>query len=204
MNGIEAILLVGPTGSGKTPLGSEIEKRGLFGKRAHHFDFGSNLRAVANFQLPLPERDINLIRKILYEGRLLKPEEFYLAESILKAFLHSRDFSPEDILILNGLPRNQFQAEKLTEKVYFKGIIHLSIEISVLKERLTIDPAGDRKGRTDDSEEYLVKKLEWFQRETLPMLQYFQSKGTEILELRVEKTDTGSSLYDKLINLILK
>ena len=42
-----SLLLMGPTGSGKTPLGEEIERRGLDGRRCVHFDFGANLRAVA-------------------------------------------------------------------------------------------------------------------------------------------------------------
>lgn len=196
---IEAILLVGPTGSGKTPLGEELEKRGLSGRRAHHFDFGSNLRAVVSLQLPLPEKEVLLVNQILLEGRLLRPEEFYLAEKILLAFLSSRNFSLEDLLVLNGLPRNRFQAEQLASITDIKKIIYLSAEITVLKERIALDPAGDRKGRTDDSEEYLIKKLEWFQKETLPMLDYLRSRGAEVVEIKVERTDTGSSLYEKLI-----
>ena len=43
-----ALLLLGPTGSGKTPLGDEIERRGLYGRRCLHFDFGASLRAAAS------------------------------------------------------------------------------------------------------------------------------------------------------------
>jgi adenylate kinase family enzyme len=42
----EAILLLGPTGSGKTPLGQVLERRGLWGHRCSHFDFGDNLREI--------------------------------------------------------------------------------------------------------------------------------------------------------------
>jgi len=41
-----AVLLLGPTGAGKTPLGEMIEARGLWGMSCLHFDFGANLRAV--------------------------------------------------------------------------------------------------------------------------------------------------------------
>jgi adenylate kinase len=42
----QALLLLGPTGSGKTPLGERLERRSLRGRRCHHFDFGASLRAV--------------------------------------------------------------------------------------------------------------------------------------------------------------
>jgi hypothetical protein len=42
-----AILLVGPTGSGKTPLGALCEKKGLWQSRVFHFDFGAILRRIA-------------------------------------------------------------------------------------------------------------------------------------------------------------
>jgi adenylate kinase family enzyme len=41
-----AMLLLGPTGSGKTPLGRQIERRGLGGQMFVHFDFGENLRRI--------------------------------------------------------------------------------------------------------------------------------------------------------------
>ena len=43
----QAVVLLGPTGSGKTPLGEWLEAKGLGGRRCHHFDFGTRLRRVA-------------------------------------------------------------------------------------------------------------------------------------------------------------
>ena len=39
-----ALLLLGPTASGKTPLGKLIEERGLWDFRWVHFDFGAQMR----------------------------------------------------------------------------------------------------------------------------------------------------------------
>ena len=45
-NTLWAVLLLGPTGAGKSPLGDWLEARGLWGRPCHHFDFGANLRAI--------------------------------------------------------------------------------------------------------------------------------------------------------------
>ena len=44
----KATLILGPTGSGKTPLGNLIEQTHSNNFKYHHFDFGENLRAVSN------------------------------------------------------------------------------------------------------------------------------------------------------------
>ncbi len=66
-----ALLLLGPTGLGKTPLGLLLEARGLAGHRCVHFDFGDNLRqAVARYQPDdiLSREDIEFLRHVLEEN----------------------------------------------------------------------------------------------------------------------------------------
>jgi hypothetical protein len=46
------MLLIGPTGVGKTPFGSCLEKNGFRGRRCLHFDFGHELRTVAQQEVP--------------------------------------------------------------------------------------------------------------------------------------------------------
>jgi len=87
---IKSLLIIGPTGAGKSPLGKVLEKRGLEGLKIHHFDFGENLRKAEKGELKLPKEERELISKILCEGRLLKPEEFFLAEKLLFSFLKER------------------------------------------------------------------------------------------------------------------
>ncbi|MFN3921987.1 MAG: nucleoside monophosphate kinase [Caldimicrobium sp.] len=196
-NKIKAILLLGPTGAGKTPLGMEIEKRGFLNEKAWHFDFGENLRKVASGELSFPKEERLLVQSILKEGRLLKEEEFYLAERVLLSFLINKHYTPDSWLVLNGLPRNLFQASKLENFAEIKYVIFLKTSPTILKFRLSFDPAGDRKGRSDDLEKLVEYKLSWFYRETLPLLDYYKEKSS-LIHLEVQKSDTGEDLYKKL------
>ncbi|HPP52686.1 MAG TPA: nucleoside monophosphate kinase, partial [Thermoguttaceae bacterium] len=44
----QGLLLLGPTGSGKTPLGELLAQQGVWGRRCVHFDFGAQLRRIAS------------------------------------------------------------------------------------------------------------------------------------------------------------
>jgi hypothetical protein len=64
----KAILPLGPTGSGKTPLGDYLEERGLFGRRCVHFDFGEKFKpepfTIQNyFRNRNPTLGIHLMKK---------------------------------------------------------------------------------------------------------------------------------------------
>ena len=81
MNRYRSVLLVGPTGAGKTPLGNLLEKKGLNGKKCRHFDFGANLRAIAG-QIPgarFSLEEIGFIKDKLCSGALLEDKDFPLA-----------------------------------------------------------------------------------------------------------------------------
>lgn len=113
----DAILLLGPTGTGKSPLGNQIEKNGLHGNRCVHFDFGHELRSIANSD-QTPEgfhaADVSFIRDVLDKGLLLENEHFHIAEKIVLQFFRRNDFREDDILILNGLPRHASPAASVT------------------------------------------------------------------------------------------
>lgn len=88
-NRLPALLLLGPTGSGKTPLGRVLEARGLAGRRCLHFDFGENLRQVVAQHKPdslVSTTDIAFLRRVLETGALLEDDQFPLAARILRSF----------------------------------------------------------------------------------------------------------------------
>ena len=116
---LEAILLLGPTGSGKTPLGEYLEQAPLWNRRCHHFDFGANLRAVVagDEAGSFTAEEIRILRRVLEEGILLEAEQFPLAARILDAFIARNGVRAADLLVLNGLPRHLEQARAMERKV---------------------------------------------------------------------------------------
>ena len=73
-----AMVLLGPTASGKTPLGELLEVRGLGGRRCAHFDFGECLRRVVRqgqSDVAVSAKDVQFLRGVLETGVLLEDKD---------------------------------------------------------------------------------------------------------------------------------
>jgi hypothetical protein len=80
---IDSILLLGPTGVGKSPLGDAIAQQGLFNRRCHHLDFGSELRSAVTDgerSAAYSNNELGFIHGVLERGMLLENEHFILAK----------------------------------------------------------------------------------------------------------------------------
>jgi len=192
MSKYNAVLIVGPTGSGKTPLGGHLEAKGLWGRKCHHFDFGAELRRSAAGQPRrsiFSKKDLGTINLSLKTGALLENENFYIAEKILKAFIHERGLGPSGLLILNGLPRHIGQAEGIAKVAAVRAVASLDCPANILLERIRRDSGGDRGNRPDDTIWEINKKLEIFRQRTIPLLEYYWRKQIPVVSLAVG-TDT--------------
>jgi adenylate kinase family enzyme len=178
-----ALLLLGPTGSGKTPLGDELACSGLGGVSCSHFDFGDNLRHAATGQsAALSSEVVRQIQEILVSGALLEAHNFFIAEALLDAFVASHE---ADLLVLNGLPRHVEQAEFLRDRVLVEAVVSLRCSAQVVLDRLRLDTGGDRGGRTDDDPELVARKLAQFENRTKPLVEYYALQGARTIELAV-------------------
>jgi adenylate kinase len=178
-----AILIVGPTGSGKSPLGDLLQARGLGGKRCFHFDFGANLREVAEASFPrepLTDDDVETIRSVLGSGALLEDDQFHIAKKILLGFISKKGVGEDSIIILNGLPRHIGQAGMIDSIIKIERVICLECSPEVVAERIRINTGGDRTHRTDDSLDEIRNKLDIFRERTAPLVGHYRSKGSEI------------------------
>ena len=148
----KAVLLVGPTGSGKTPLGQLLEKEGLWGRPCLHFDFGETLRASATQQtgqLTRSERDA--VKKSLTTGTLLENEHFSIAKKLLVNYLTKRNANEDTLIVLNGLPRHIGQAKVIEAVIEMQALVSLECEPVIVWERIRINAGGDRGERADDT-----------------------------------------------------
>ncbi len=191
-----AILLLGPTGSGKTPLGDICEQVGLQGQRCVHFDFGEHLRRIAESPAPpafFSDTEMAVIRRSLATGALLENETFYIARQILEALIAQQQMTSDDTLILNGLPCHLGQAREVDTFIEINRVILLECSAQTIRHRIAGNSGGDRAGRTDDSLDRIQRKLDTFQERTLPLLNHY--KELPIISLPVSESSTAQEMY---------
>jgi len=196
-----ALLLLGPTGSGKTPLGDFLEKRPLWGKSCSHFDFGRELRRVVageNASVKLSREEVAFLEEVLRTGALLEDEHFYIAEKLLRAFIAGRRMGRDDLLVLNGLPRHVGQAEAVDAIVDVRAVINLSCPARVVMERIRTNRGGDRVGRTDDDVEAVRAKLRLFARRIAPVVDHYRKRGARIETVEVDEGTRPEDVWKAL------
>jgi adenylate kinase family enzyme len=196
-----SLLLVGPTGSGKTPLGEEIGRRGLDGRRCVHFDFGANLRAAAagpkswDMLTPL---ELESVRTSLATGALFEDKDMPMIVKILGAFAMRTRLTSDSLLILNGLPRHRRQAESLAGVVAVERVVRIEASAAVIRERIRLDPGGDRAARIDDTLEAVEGRLDDFRERTLPLLDYYRDRGVPVHVFPITAAMTAPEMFEAL------
>lgn len=197
-----AILLVGPTGSGKTPLGDLLEAGGLGGRRCAHFDFGAALRRIARRDTLdglLTRDEIEVIVNSLRTGALLEDEQFPIAEKILRAFIDARRLAPDDLIVLNGLPRHPTQARSVDSILRVETVVYLTCSPEVVLERIRSDAGGDRACRSDDDRKSVRERLETFALRTEGLVEHYRRSGARIETVEVSATTTAEEVW-KILN----
>lgn len=192
MSNLQAILLLGPTGSGKTPLGDCLAARGLWGRRCWHFDFGAQLRAAAGSRpAELGPADLAVIENVLTNGALLEDHQFPIARRILESFIRINGCKPDDLIVLNGMPRHTGQARDVARIVQIVAVISLECPAEVVYQRIGSNTGGDRAGRVDDDVAAIARKLELYRQRTTPLIDHYRELGVKIIRIAVGVNTTA-------------
>jgi adenylate kinase family enzyme len=195
-------LLVGPTGSGKTPLGDLLAELGLWRQRCVHFDFGARLRAVVRRGCPddlITRADIEFLKQVLDSAALLEDEQFPLAEKVLRSFLAGEQTSAQTVVVLNGLPRHAGQARAVDGILDVEALIELRCSAETVFQRIRANIGGDRTDRLDDDIAAVRRKLDTYAARTAPLVDYYRDLGK-----RVETIDVTPGLHPDAVWRILQ
>ena len=195
-----AVLLIGPTGSGKTPLGNRMEEIGPGGERHWHFDFGKEMREAASDGAAgqhLTASEIDTVVECLETGALLEHESFAIAQKLLAGFAARLRLGAGDRIVLNGLPRHRGQARPLAPLARVEHVLALECDAETAMARILANSGGDRHGRSDDAIAAVRRRLQIYSRRTSPLLDFYQQAGIPVARLRVEKETTADMLLSQ-------
>ena len=163
------ILIMGPAGAGKSVQGQKLVDTLGYTR----LSTGAVLREA----MQDPQ-----IKERMEHGELLDDE--IVEQIVAKALKQAED--PRKV-ILDGFPRDHHQARWLIGfcaggDMSIEAVIHLNIDLEVARTRLL------GRGRTDDHTEAIDKRFHEYQNTTLPILEYLDKQGVEILEIDGERT----------------
>jgi adenylate kinase len=200
---VDALLILGPTGSGKSPLGELIASRGFLGRRSHHLDFGSELRSIASGigSTAYTKSEQDFVLGVLERGLLLENEQFALAGKIITLFLDRSRFRSGDVLVLNGIPRHHGQSKDLAPIAAVHAVLVLDCSPDSVLRRIEENTGGDRTGREDDGRSLIGKKLGIFQERTAPLIEHYREAGGRVYRIAVNERTTTGSAYHQLSSL---
>lgn len=151
------IIVMGPVGSGKSTQAALLAKH----FKVPHVETGTLFR-----QLSKTRQDI----KEIIEAGKLAPDSLTL--NILREELSGTRYKRG--FIVDGVPRNLTQAKRLPFNP--DVVLYLRVRDDVNLKRLLL------RGRADDTEELIKKRLAIYHRQTTPVLDFYK-KQTKLLEI---------------------
>lgn len=175
------LIILGAPGSGKGTQARQLAERA----GVRHISSGDLLREAIARKTELGQQ----VEAIIGAGELV-PDEVVL-KLIMEALADSEGSNG---WILDGYPRNPDQAEALedvlsTNRQVVDAVIFLKVDADTIVERLL------KRGRVDDTEDTIRTRLKVFEKETLPVVEFY--------ELRYDVHEiNGSMAIDEVANAI--
>ena len=161
------LILFGPPAAGKgTQAKRLVENRGMV-----QLSTGDMLRAAIAEGSELGQK----VKAVLDRGDLVTDE---IVIALIEARLPEAEAAGG--AIFDGFPRTVAQAEALDAMLAGRGaridsVLRLKVDEEALKARIT--RRFEEQGRADDNPEVFVTRLEAYNRQTAPLLPYYQAQG---------------------------
>jgi len=164
---LNTIFFIGPQGSGKGTQAKLLAKRlGFF-----YWEMGGILREVAAGSTELGEK----VKSLVDSGTLLQDEDLY---AVVK--MRANQISPQQGVIFDGIPRRLGQAEFLLDYLRSQGradftTLYVSLPREESLKRLL--KRAEIEKRADDTKEKIEFRLQQYENETVPVLEYLKNHG---------------------------
>ena len=182
------VILLGAPGAGKGTQATKLVEK----YNVPHISTGDIFRANIKGQTP-----IGIVAKSYIDKGQLVPDE--VTVEIVKNRLNEEDCQERGYL-LDGFPRNTFQAEELDKFSNVEKVVNVSVDLSKLLKRITgrrvcskcgesyhvdflngkTDCArcgGELIQRADDNEATVEKRLAVYAEQTKPLIEYYEKAG---------------------------
>jgi adenylate kinase len=173
------ILVLGPQGSGKGTQAKKISA--TYG--VPHISSGDLYREAIARGTELGKQ----VEPLLAAGTLV-PDEITIP--LIRDRLDRGDTIPG--FILDGYPRNLVQAEALDEMLTDVGrSLDVVFEFQVPNRQQLIDRLLTRaaeEGRPDDTLEVIERRLETYNRETAPLVEYYRTTRNNVVGIHADRT----------------
>ena len=186
-----AILLFGAPGSGKGTQGKIIGSIPGF----YHSSTGDIFRS-----LDLQSEVGRLFWEYAGKGQLV-PDEITIRvwKQFIKGMEFINSFHPENqILVLDGLPRNVNQAKLLEDTIDVLKVIHLQADMTKMVERLR--RRALKENRFDDANDAVIqRRLVEYEQKTRPLLEFYPNEKI----VRVDAMRSQISVLSELIGMLV-
>ena len=181
----QTLIFAGPQGSGK---GTQIELLKTYLEQADrsrkivHFEMGKNLRDLATHN-DYSGRHTN---EVLMQGGLIP---YAVSGSLFGQYLMNNLKTNDEHIVIDGFPRTATQVPMLDSALvefYARPtptvvVIAISDEEAVKRLKL--------RGRSDDTEESIRKRLRWSAEETMPNIAWFRANSNyRVLDINGERS----------------
>ena len=184
------IVLLGAPGSGKGTQGEQLVAKFGIPKGST----GDALRAAVAAGTPLGKK----AKSVMDAGQLVANE---IVIGIVEQRLQQSDAQKGSIL--DGFPRNTAQAEVLDSMLAklmapaLEHAVHLHVDDEEIVARLL--SRAEKEGRADDKEEVIRKRIEVYNAETKPLLDYYSAQNKLVT---VEGKGTLEEIFSRIVRAI--